>query len=299
MMRKKILLGLFVIVFYIYFLSAFLINNYREAYLVNRSLSLISSYSEKLHESVGRYDVGLTGTIDVKANYKGAHGENYPAQYNYNFEVSDKLYFEDTSLSYFDINTEWLKVFSVLGRLKNLDLKKYLDITTEKNDIVVSYDAKYINDILGSEFENTYVKIHTRGITRKFDKIVITLDEIVVTINDKEIIVNSDGNEIRIVPNDAGFFIAINNILKGNIFVNDDNCSGSLVIGDRVYYFEVSGDNAIVKFSNEASIYNSIEMNVHFSKLELKKMSVSANFDDNPIIRYLSEARYSLWNPKE
>ncbi len=298
-MRKKILLGLFVIVFYIYFLSAFLINNYREAYLVNRSLSLISSYSEKLHESVGRYDVGLTGTIDVKANYKGAHGENYPAQYNYNFEVSDKLYFEDTSLSYFDINTEWLKVFSVLGRLKNLDLKKYLDITTEKNDIVVSYDAKYINDILGSEFENTYVKIHTRGITRKFDKIVITLDEIVVTINDKEIIVNSDGNEIRIVPNDAGFFIAINNILKGNIFVNDDNCSGSLVIGDRVYYFEVSGDNAIVKFSNEASIYNSIEMNVHFSKLELKKMSVSANFDDNPIIRYLSEARYSLWNPKE
>ena len=90
MMRKKILFGLFVIVFYIYFLSAFLINNYREANLVNRSLSLISSYSEKLHESVGRYDVGLTGTIDVKANYKGAHGENYPAQYNYNFEVSDK-----------------------------------------------------------------------------------------------------------------------------------------------------------------------------------------------------------------
>lgn len=298
-MRKKILLGLFVIVFYIYFLSAFLINNYREANLVNRSLSLISSYSEKLHESVSRYDVGLTGTIDVKANYKGAHGENYPAQYNYNFEVSDKLYFEDTSLSYFDINTEWLKVFSVLGRLKNLDLKKYLDITTEKNDIVVSYDAKYINDILGSEFENTYVKIHTRGITRKFDKIVITLDEIVVTINNKEIIANSDGNEVRIVPNDAGFFIAINNVLRGNIFVNDDNCSGSLVIGDRVYYFEVSEDNAIVKFSNEASIYNSIEMNVHFSKLELTKMSVAANFDDNPIIRYLSEARYSLWNPKE
>ena len=57
----------------------------------------------------------------------------------------------------------------------------------------------------------------------------------------------------------------------------------------------MSDDGLIIKFTSSAAIYNNIDIKVKYVDKELTKKKLADNFDDNPIIRYLSKSDLSLW----
>lgn len=293
-MKKDVILvsSVIVAVLIIVLSSVVIFNNSK---LETKALEVIDAHIKEINSFVNKYEVMNSGIVEVSANYKGAHGESYPAEFVYNYELTDKLYFENEVYSYLDINNDALNVIRSIKKIGKFDVNNYKNKNVSSKVITYSYDVEDINSIFNTSFKKAEIKVFTKGIYKTVDYIEVDLDECKITINKKDISIVYGKNDIDLVKNDAGYYLSINGKLKCNIFVNDDNYSFSIVLNNTVYYLELRDDGLVIKFTSSAAIYNNIDIKVTYGEDAVTKGMLSENFDDNPIIRYLSKSDLSLW----
>lgn len=242
---------------------------------------------------VNKYNIGLSGEVEVVANYKGAHGENYPANFNYKYLLEDKLYFEDEEYTSIDVNKNLLSVIDSLKNLDNIDVSKYKSIVKKGNKIKIIYDEKTINEVLKTNFKSIRAEINMSGIIKKIKEINIILDDIKISVNGDDIHISYDSKNIDLNLKEDATYVNVNNKLKMNIFTKN-NYNFSIVFNNQVYSLELLEDGLNLKFNTSASIYNSMSIKVKYKSVSLEKKREAENYNNNPIIRYLSESDLSL-----
>lgn len=242
---------------------------------------------------VNKYNISKSGEVEVVANYKGAHGENYPAKFNYNYLLDDKLYFEDNEYTSYDLNHNLLNIIDTLKNLNKLDLNKYEKIKKKHNKVTITYDEKYINELLNTNYESISVDVNLSGLIKNIKDIQIRIDDILITINNKDIIIKCKNNLINLTLDKSATYLNVNNKLKMNIFLNN-NYTFSIVLNNKVYSLELLNDGFNLKFNTSASIYNSLNISVKYKDVKVDKKNEALNYNDNPIIRYLRECDLSL-----
>lgn len=253
----------------------------------------ISSKINIASNILNKYNIGLSGEVEVVANYKGAHGENYPANFNYNYLLEDKLYFEDEEYTSIDINKNLLSVIDSLKNLENVDVSKYKSIVKKGNKIKIMYDEKTINEVLKTNFKSIRAEINMSGIIKKIKEINIILDDINISVNGDDIHITYDSKNIDLNLKEDATYVNVNNKLKMNIFTKN-NYNFSIVFNNQVYSLELLEDGLNLKFNTSASIYNSMSIKVKYKSVSLEKKREAENYNDNPIIRYLRESDLSL-----
>lgn len=293
-MKKDIMLIISVIVAVLIIIisSIVMFNNSK---LEIKALKVIDTHVKDINSFVNKYEVMNNGIIQVQANYKGAHGESYPTEFTYNYELSDKLYFENEEYSYLDVNDDLLNIIKSIKKIGDFNVNNYKKKTVNNKVITYYYDVKDINKIFNTDFKKAEIKVFTKGIYKIIDYIEVDLDECKIRVDKKNINISYDKNDIDIIKNDAGYYLSINGKLKCNIFVNDDNYSLSIVLNNSVYYLEISNAGLVIKFTSTSAIYNNIDIKVKYGNNQVTKNVLSNDFDDNPIIRYLLKSDLSLW----
>ncbi len=259
---------------------------------INYVTNEIKTSLDLINDIVGKFPVKNTGTVEVTANYKGAHGENYPAVFNYNYELSDKLYLENGEFGYINIDSNLKKMVNIFLNLKKLDLTNY-EISKSDDKYILTYDEKAINEVLKTTFNKINVSIEAKDIFKKEKNIQIDLDDIHIDILKKDIVIKYQGILTYISLDSNLCYLNINNKLKMNLFMKD-NFSSNIVWNGQVYSLFLEDEGFLLKFNTSASIYNSISMTFKYEDVILNKNNKLENFKDNPIIRYISESDLSL-----
>lgn len=292
-MNKKmvIIITVFIIII-LGALSLIMINISKNKCITNYE-SELSNKLNLISNTLNKYNIKSTGEVEVVANYKGAHGENYPAKFNYNYLVDDKIYFENNEYSSIDFNKKIVDIINILKRVDKLDIKKYDKLTKKSNNIIITYDNNYINNLLATNFNNISVSINMKGVVKKIKDINIKLDDINITVIGKDIEVKYKNNLINLTLDKSATYLNVNNKLKMNIFLNN-NYTFSIVLNNKVYSLELLNDGFNLKFNTSASIYNSLNISVKYKDVKVDKKNEALNYNDNPIIRYLRECDLSL-----
>lgn len=246
-----------------------------------------------LSKIVNSYQIKSSGIAKIKANYKGAHGENYPADFQYNYELSDKLYLENEEYSCIELNQQLLNILKYLANLERIDVSEYTNLKKNFSSYEFTYDNNYINEILGSDFKSIKVLIKMKGLVKRINYIEIYVDDMLININDDDIKIKYKDNDINMRITNNAYYLNVSDKLKMNVFTNN-NYLFSIVLNNKVYTVELRSDGASIVFNNEGAIYNSISINLEYEDVTLKKNKKSANFYDNPLIRYLSDADLSV-----
>ena len=259
---------------------------------INYVTNEIKTSLDLINDIVGKFPVKNTGTVEFTANYKGAHGENYPAVFNYNYELSDKLYLENGEFGYINIDSNLKKMVNIFLNLKKLDLTNY-EISKSDDKYILTYDEKAINEVLKTTFNKINVSIEAKDIFKKEKNIQIDLDDIHIDILKKDIVIKYQGILTYISLDSDLCYLNINNKLKMNLFMKD-NFSSNIVWNGQVYSLFLEDEGFLLKFNTSASIYNSISMTFKYEDVILNKNNKLENFKDNPIIRYISESDLSL-----
>lgn len=259
---------------------------------INYVTNEIKTSLDLINDIVGKFSVKNTGTVEVTANYKGAHGENYPAVFNYNYELSDKLYLENGEFGYINIDSNLKKMINIFLNLKKLDLTNY-EISKSDDKYILTYDEKAINEVLKTTFNKISVSIEAKDIFKKEKNIQIDLDDIHIDILKKDIVIKYQGILTYISLDSDLCYLNINNKLKMNLFMKD-NFSSNIVWNGQVYSLFLEDEGFLLKFNTSASIYNSISMTFKYEDVIVNKNNKLENFKDNPIIRYISESDLSL-----
>ncbi len=259
---------------------------------INYVTNEIKTSLDLINDIVGKFPVKNTGTVEVTANYKGAHGENYPAVFNYNYELSDKLYLENGEFGYINIDSNLKKMVNIFLNLKKLDLTNY-EISKSDDKYILTYDEKAINEVLKTTFNKINVSIEAKDIFKKEKNIQIDLDDIHIDILKKDIVIKYQGILTYISLDSNLCYLNINNKLKMNLFMKD-NFSSNIVWNGQVYSLFLEDEGFLLKFNTSASIYNSISMTFKYDDVIVNKNNKLENFKDNPIIRYISESDLSL-----
>lgn len=259
---------------------------------INYVTNEIKTSLDLINDIVGKFPVKNIGTVEVTANYKGAHGENYPAVFNYNYELSDKLYLENGEFGYINIDSNLKKMVNIFLNLKKLDLTNY-EISKSDDKYILTYDEKAINEVLKTTFNKINVSIEAKDIFKKEKNIQIDLDDIHIDILKKDIVIKYQGILTYISLDSDLCYLNVNNKLKMNLFMKD-NYSSNIVWNGQVYTLLLEDEGFLLKFNTSASIYNSISMTFKYEDVILNKNNKLENFKDNPIIRYISESDLSL-----
>lgn len=246
-----------------------------------------------LSKLVNSYQIKSSGVAKIQANYKGAHGENYPAEFQYNYELSDKLYFENEEYSYIELNKQLLNILKYLANLERIDVSEYTNLKKNFSSYEFTYDNNYINEILDSDFKSIKVLIKMKGLVKRINYIEIYVDDMLININDDDIKIKYKDNAINMRITNNAYYLNVSDKLKMNVFTNN-NYLFSIVLNNKVYTVELRSDGASIVFNNEGAIYNNISINLEYDDVTLKKNKKSANFLDNPLIRYLSDADLSV-----
>lgn len=259
---------------------------------INYVTNVIKAKLDLINDIVEKFPVKNTGIVEVTANYKGAHGENYPAVFNYNYELSDKLYLENGEFSYINIDSNLKKMVNLFFNLKKLDLTNY-EISKSDGKYILTYDEKAINEVLKTTFNKISVSIEAKDVFKKEKNIQIDLDDIHIDILKKDIVIKNHDKLSYISLDSDLCYLNVNNKLKMNLFMKD-NYSSNIVWNGQVYTLLLEDEGFLLKFNTSASIYNSISMTFKYEDVILNKNNKLENFKDNPIIRYISESDLSL-----
>lgn len=257
-----ILIGLFIYTFIKY-------NN-----ISKTSLSNIEDYQANLTNFLSKVDISNTGSIDLNANYKGAHGESYPSEYQYYYKYENKkLYLSDEYYVSIDLD---LTFIDILKKLSTYDFNNYNSKSIGYNKITYKYD----NGVLTI---NPSTKVMN-----------LNIDDLDITIDDDKITIKVNDNTISITINDKGYYININDTLKSNIFMYDSLTTISVAVNSYIFYLEI-GDTVKLNFNSQASIYNSIEIEINNGEDNTTLDNELLDYNENPITRYLSNIDISFW----
>lgn len=289
-MRKKGISLLLIILVVINVIAG--ISIYNSRFLLRESKNLFADY-EVLYKYLNNHESINSGTIEVNAKYRGAHGENYPNYFNLDYlnETGKVTFSNNSGFLEYSYNNEIQNKINIIKNLKLSDLKKIIKI--KNNKIIV--DKEQLNLLTNQNFKTVEINFNSHGLIKRIDNIEITLDELKLIKKDRVIEITYNNNLIRITLNSSGYNLNINDILKMNAFINDYKNTYSIIIKDKVFHVEYSDENLIIKALSEGSIYNGMDLIVK------KKDNISINknniltTDEIPIIRYYSNVDINFW----
>jgi hypothetical protein len=290
-MKKVIIIISIICIFvFIFILGIFLINkNY-----TSNSLKELETNYNKFYNYITSHEVITSGTIDVNANYRGAHGENYPNAFTFEFTKEDNKYTFINEKGYYTYEYD-NKIYELLDDIRSIT-PEYLDkiITISNNKINI--DIELINELTNSNIKSASIKFNSKGLIKKLSSIDITIDDLSININGKEIKANYLDNNITIKINDSGYYLNINNKLKMNAFLNDNKNLYSVVIGSKTLTVEITDDILSVIGNSEAAIYNSLELTINNKKNNNYESDTLLELNDIPMLRYYTNNDLSFWN---
>lgn len=296
-MKRKIIIIICILLF-IVIMTTFVVQKltYNNSY--NIAINRVNNLLMEIKKYTQKFNYNLEGNINVTAKYKGAHGESYPANFQYIYlidEQNETLTLENNGI-YFEkkLNMDFINNLSKVD-YDNLDsLISVNKKSTQNNKIYVSINEKKINEILGTAFKDANIIIETSGIIlKKVDVIKINLDDMKIYYKDGKILINKDNNKIKIDLNSSGFSFNVNDKLKMNVFINNDKDQYNIVINEKVFYIECFKDKILFSTSSEAVIYNGLDLEITFNNIELKRREVIEE-NDIPIFRYFNEMKFDI-----
>lgn len=258
----------------------------------NELTSMIKDFNE-LSTKINRYEIKESGKLDISANYKGAHGENFPHDFEFNYALKEnKLYFEnDKGYNSLNINKDLINFLKSLSNKIDADKIQLSHSEVKFTTASVKLNVGYINKIYNTSFKEITANIYFENfLSRHVQKIVIKIDNITLTKIGNSYVIDVDDYNIKFNFNKQGYSLNINNDIKLNAFTETTNDRYSLVVGKYVYSFSVKGDGIDFVASTGASIYNSINVIATYEDVELE-LEKELDKEDNPITRYFSEVK--------
>lgn len=285
-MRKKIItiIGLGIIVV---LLLAIVNIRYKNDHVMDNFNNLLNDNIDFISSLAYSYDE--SGSIDVTANYRGAHGENNPHDFSYLFNINHNQLIIGDSTGYNTIdNFVYLDLINYIADLKNnINLSKV-------NNNTYSIDTSKISDMLARKINSITFEVKTSGIVKKVNEVIVHIKykdiEDVITLNgdltsgrgivfEKEFKYNKSTNGISLQYGDD---------FKMNIFKMNDHVEYNIVKGTYVY--KASLYEKVIKFntSGDASIYRGLDMTINFMNGVMLENNNITDIKNICILRYFN-----------
>lgn len=293
-MKRKItiIISILIVLLLVVIVNIVFINN---GY-INRQIDHFKNEYEAFYQYVNRHPIYDEGVLDINANYRGAHGENYPNRFvfDYKLDNSTVIFSNGDGYKEYEYNN---KIYEFIKSIRKLDANSLSKIIKESKieDNRVVIDVRRINDITGFNINNMSITFEPKNILKKLKRIIIKIDDIEISIENENIKIDYMDNVINIKKNSAGYYLSINDTLEMNAFLNDNKNTYSIIIKDKVLRIEVS-DNELTVFGGfESAIYNSIEITSTKDNANIVKNS-ELELNDVPVLRYFTNTNLSFWN---
>lgn len=259
----------------------------------NEELKTILTDFNDISTKLNRYEIKKSGTLAISANYKGAHGENFPHDFEFSYALKDnKIYFENKDgYNSLNFNKDLITLLKSLNNKIETDKVRASNSTIGFIESSLNLNAEYINNIYKTSFKDITATVYFNNILSKHvEKTVIKVDDITITKIGKSYTIDVDDYHIKFNFNKNGYSLNINDHIKMNAFNETTNDRYTLVIGEYVYSFTIKGEGIDFVASTGASIYNSVNVVAEYSDIELK-LEKELDVKDNPITRYFSEVK--------
>lgn len=264
---------------------------------------------EKIYNDINSYDYKGTGHIDLVANYRGAHGEANPANFNYDFNLtntsltlgnSDGYYtigIPDDYKTYADNSIKELSSYTI-DDYKNI-LSHNIKVENNKNKLVITLDKDYINELFNSNFSSIKLTFNLKGLLYKnVDNITLNIkytydgnnidNNLTISSDLKTIIGEINNLDFRYYENSNGFSISYDTLFKLNKIEYDNYNEINIVFSSYSATLDLYKDYVDFYVSGEAAIYKGLTMKITFDdNININK----ANLIDGhsiPIVRYFT-----------
>lgn len=293
-MKKKItiIISILIVLLLVCIVNILFINN---GY-INRQIDNFKSEYELFYNNINKFPIYDEGKLDINANYRGAHGENNPNRFVFDYKLDNSIVSFSNEVGFKDYEYD-NKITELIKGIRKIDVNTLEEILKESkienNKLII--DEKKINNITNFNIENISITFESTNIIKKLKRIVINIDDVKISIEDKIINIDYKDNHINVKINSSGYYLSINDTLKMNAFINDNKNTYSIVIGDKVLRVEVSDNELKVLGGFESAIYNSIEITATKGKTNIVKNN-ELELNDVPILRYFTNTDLSFWN---
>lgn len=292
-MRRKFLIIIMVALF-ILFIGVFVKKIYLDkADILKSEVETVLEDINDLSGKAGRYKVSSTGELAISANYRGAHGENFPHDFTFNYVLENNTLYMENEDGYNSLKLDKDLMGFIKGIKKSLDESKVVILDNSINFMksVINIDTSYINEVYNTNFKEIKATVYFENfLSKNVDKMVIEIDDIVITKIGKSYTIEVDDNTIKYNSNSSGYSLTINDNIKMNVFNETTNDRYTLVVDSYVYSFTVTNDSIDFVASSSASIYNSINVIVSYEDYELL-LTEELDIEENPITRYFSAVK--------
>lgn len=285
-MKKRIII---IVSFILIILTASIVIYYTFFKTNNDTQKVIDSLNNLITENYkyfNKFTYGNSGEVSVTAKYKGAHGENFPKDIMYEFnilEYNNLLLKNDTKVYKTNINNDFFKVYQYLKKLDNIKNPFVIDnIQKQNKQINVTINPNHFNKIMQTNYQSIKVNIiNTSTYTLYLDNQTINFNEssIKTTLNDYT---------YTLVKNSQGYSLSINDELKLNAILGHDKNSYSLIINGKAFFIETENNHIIIRASSASSIFNGLNLDINFKDNKIIDNNIYQDNDENPIIRYYS-----------
>lgn len=244
-----------------------------------------------LNKYVNKYNIPLKGTTKMRANYKGAHGESFPRDFKFNYELEGNILYFSNEEGYTKLELDQ-RLVSLYNMFKKDIKENILKVKEEKKDgnsINVTLDIDLINKHFDTEFKKCEVTINKKNaMSSEIKDITIVLDDYIITIDGNKYKIMYNDNKIDISVVKTGYSLAINDNVKMNVIYEDSVDKYNIIVDNYVYSLSISDNNVKFTPNSRASIYNSIETSFTGENVSVDK-SKESDIKNNPLTRYFAE----------
>ncbi len=306
MKKKKII---FISIISIIIIIIILTSIYHNNKIYQNYEKQIQAKIEEIYNNIYSYNYKDSGHIDLVANYRGAHGEANPANFSYDFKLTNTSLTLGNSDGY---HTEGIsddyKTYAdnTLKELNNYTVEDYKNIIShniiaesKNNKLIITLDKDYINKIFNSNFTNITLTFNLKGlIYKKVDNLTLNIkytydgnnidNNLTISSDLKTIIGEINNLDFRYYENSNGFSISYDTVFKLNKIEYDNYNEINIVFSSYSVTLDLYKDYIDFYVSGEAAIYKGLTMKITFTD------DININQDNEidghsiPIIRYFT-----------
>lgn len=244
-----------------------------------------------LNKYVNKYNIPLKGTTKMCANYKGAHGESFPRDFKFNYELEGNILYFSNEEGYtkLELDQRLVSLYNMFKKDIKEDILKVKEEKKDGNSINVTLDIDLINKHFDTEFKKCEVTINKKNaMSSEIKDITIVLDDYIITIDGNKYKIMYNDNKIDISVVKTGYSLAINDNVKMNVIYEDSVDKYNIIVDNYVYSLSISDNNVKFTPNSRASIYNSIETSFTGENVSVDK-SKESDIKNNPLTRYFAE----------
>lgn len=271
--------------------------NFRSSSLTEDVINKLNDSINSLDKYANKFTIPLKGKVAMKANYKGAHGESFPREFNFNYVLEGNiLYFSnDEGYNKLELNKELVDFFNTFYTKGVHDDIYYVvfEAKEEKDDgtsINASLDISRINEYFDSNFKKAELTINKKNIiSNEVKDVTLSIDDYIITIdnNKYKIMYNDQIIDTNIVNN--GYSLSVNNNVNMNVTYEKNVDNYNIVVDNFVYSLDISNNNVKFMANTRASVYNSIEVDFMGDEDVTVEKRNESSIINNPLTRYFAE----------